>query len=212
MIKVLLADNQPLTHLGITHSLANVADIIITGQASNITELEEQILGSKPDIIIIEPHYNQLLSLNNLLYIRSQYAVRILVISNNRQRAEIMEVINSGIKNYISKEASHDDLISAIYSTARDEHYFCSNILRVLAENQLPEKSIEGVHLLSARETEIIYLIADGLPNKDIADKLFLSVHTVKTHRKNIIKKLGINFKNASELILLVSYLSDILI
>lgn len=211
MIKILLADNQRLTHLGIIHSLAKITDINIIGQAGDITELEEQILSSKPDVIIID-HYNQLLSLNDLLHIRNQYAVRILVISNNRQRADVMEVINSGIKNYISKEASHDELIRAIYATARDEHYFCTNILRVLAENQTPEKSIEGVHLLSPRETEIIHLIADGLPNKDIADKLFLSVHTVKTHRKNIIKKLGINFKNASELILLVSYLSDVLI
>jgi two-component system NarL family response regulator len=212
MIKVLLADNQRLTHLGIIHSLAGIADINIISMAGNITELEEEILSNKPHVIIIDHNYNQLLSLSDLLYVRSQYAVRILVISNNRQRAEVMDVINSGVKNYISKEASQDELIRAIYATARDEHYFCSTILRVLAENQLSEKSIEGVHLLSARETEIIHLIADGLPNKDIADKLFLSVHTVKTHRKNIIKKLGINFKNASELILLVSYLSNTII
>jgi DNA-binding NarL/FixJ family response regulator len=212
MIKVLLADNQILTHLGITHSLAHIADIDITAKASNLLELEEQILSSKPDIMIIDHGYNKLLTLTHLLHIRSHYAVRILVISNNRQRAEVMEVINSGIKNYISKTASHDELVRAIYATAKGEQYFCSGILRVLAENELPEKSIAGVHLLSTRETEIIYLIADGLPNKDIADKLFLSVHTVKTHRKNIIKKLGINFKNASELILLISYLSGVLI
>ncbi|MDB5148331.1 MAG: Chemotaxis response regulator protein-glutamate methylesterase of group 1 operon, partial [Mucilaginibacter sp.] len=64
---------------------------------------------------------------------------------------------------------------------------------------------------LSPREKEIIHLIADGLPDNAIAQKLFLSFHTIRTHRKNITKKLGFSLKNAAELVWLISYLNDLI-
>jgi DNA-binding CsgD family transcriptional regulator len=68
----------------------------------------------------------------------------------------------------------------------------------------LPEKD-DTIPQLSSRETELIHLIAEDLTNKEIADKLFLSVHTIKTHRKNIIKKLGFSFKNTTKLAQLIN-------
>ncbi|WP_448701962.1 response regulator transcription factor [Mucilaginibacter sp. AW1-3] len=206
MIKVLLADNQRLTNEGVTSMISGMIDIHIAGNARHAAELEQMLIKIRPEVIIIDPDYNHRFTIADLKEIVSRFDfTRILVLTNRQSRNKVLEITNAGIKNIVFKECSREELIHAIYTAAKGEQFFCKATFETLFGNKLlPEKEHNAFHLLSSRETELIRLIAEGMTNKEIAEKLFLSVHTIKTHRKNIIKKLGFTFKNTTELALLI--------
>jgi DNA-binding NarL/FixJ family response regulator len=199
MITVLIADNQTLTREGTTSLLANILDINVIGYASGPNELEQKINTYQPDVIIIDHSFNQRFSIADIKRLTSLANIgHILVLSNRQSRSKVLEVVNTGIKNIIFKECSREELVNAIYKTAKGEQFFCKNTFETLFGNKLIPEQIE-VSQLSPRELEIIQLIAAGMTNNEIAEKLYLSFHTIKTHRKNIIKKLGFSFKNTAE-------------
>lgn len=205
MIDVLIADNQTLTREGIKATLTNIVDINIIGSAAYSIELEQLIIKHQPKVVILDPNYSQRFTVDDIKKIRLKHGtVRILVLSNRQNRESIQELIDLGIKNYVFKECSREELVHAIYSAAKGEQFFCKNTFETLFGNKLLPEKDDTLPQLSSRETELIHLIAEGLTNKEIAEKLFLSVHTIKTHRKNIIKKLGFTFKNTAELSLLL--------
>lgn len=198
MPNVLIADNQFLTYKGMIASLSDITDIKIVGKAATQAELIQMIAQLKPDVVIVDHGYTGHFNITELKNITLQFNfARVLILSNKQHKAEILDFINGGITNYINKTCNSDELIRAIYATAKGDQFFCTSVSQVLFGDTLPAGDIPQ---LSPRETEILHLITEGLPNKDIAEKLFLSVHTVKTHRKNIIKKLGFTFKNAAGL------------
>lgn len=201
MIDILLADNQILTREGIKAMLADILDMNIVGSAMHFIELGELINKHQPRVIVFDPNYNQKFTVDHVKAIQAKYpATKILILSNRHDRTEVLQLIDLGIKNYVFKECSREELVRAIYSTAKGEQFFCKNTFETLFGNKLIAEKDDTLPQLSSRESELIRLIADGLTNKDIAERLFLSIHTIKTHRKNIIKKLGFTFKNTAEL------------
>jgi len=202
MINVLIADKQVLTREGLMALLANNKDIQVTGNAGTDAELEQMMIALKPHVLIIDHHYSNHFNIDNIKSLTARFGfTRILILSNRQQREEILDFIEHNIKNYLFKECTPDEIIKAVYATARGEQFFCKNTVQTLFGDSEHLKKVPGISLLSPREIEIVHLVAEGLTNKEIAGKLFLSFHTVKTHRKNIIKKLGFTFKNATELI-----------
>lgn len=213
MINIIIADNQALTRQGLTTLLANKEDLNLAGQVNTSAELMHLADKLRPEVIIIDHNYDHSFSINDLKNIHTLFDfTRILILSNKQQKDDVLEVIELGIKNYVFKDCSEEEMMNAIYATAKGEQFYCKNTFRTLFGEELTLSKITAIPALSFRETEIVHLIADGMANKEIAEKLFLSIHTVKTHRKNIIKKLGFTFKNATELILLISYLNGIFI
>jgi len=201
MIRILIADSQILTKEGIKAMLSDIIDIKIAGCAKSSAELEHLIIQLAPEVIIIDHDYNTKFTAEDIKNIYLKHSnIRILVLSNRVPRNKIIDTINLGIKNYVFKECSREELIIAVYKTANGEQYYCPNTFETLFGSKLLPKREEPVNTLSSREAEIIQLIAAGMTNKEIAEKLFLSIHTIKTHRKNIIKKIGFTFKNASDL------------
>src|ERR1700761_231298 len=200
MINVLIADNQVLTREGTNAVLSGIIDINISGNAASSAELERMVNDLNPAVVIIDPNYNHRITLRDVKSIRSKFdSSHILVLSNRQNRKAIAETIDLGVKNYVFKECSREELVNAIYTTAKGEQFFCKNTFEVLFGAKLLPDKADPLPALSSRETEIIHLIAEGKTNNEIAEKLFLSIHTVKTHRKNIIKKLGFTFKNTAE-------------
>ena len=122
--------------------------------------------------------------------------VNILAITYPQNKATILKVIENGVMSHLLKDCGKEEIIEAIQNTAKGQKFFCGKILNtVLHEKNIPSSegvSCDGIKL-SVREIEIIQLVSDGLSNKEIAERIFLSVHTVTTHRKNIMSKLGVN-------------------
>jgi len=201
MIRVLIADSQILTREGIRSMLSDILDIKVVGCARSSVELEQVITQLAPQVIIIDHDYDTKFTAEDIKNVYLKHAnIRMLVLSNRTPRNKITDTISLGIKNYVFKECSREELVTAVYKTANGEQYYCPNTFETLFGSKLLPKREDSVNTLSSRETEIIQLIAAGMTNKEIAEKLFLSIHTVKTHRKNIIKKIGFTFKNASDL------------
>jgi len=201
MIDILLAVNQILTQEGIKAIVSGIIDMRVIGVVRSAFELEQLAGKLKPTVIIIDPNFHNRFSINDIKKISAGFGTsRVLVLTNRHPRNEIQQILNSGIKNYVFKECSREELIQAIYATAGGKQFYCRHTFETLFGNKLiPEKTTD-IPALSPRETELVHLIADGLTNNEIAAKLFLSVHTVKTHRKNIIKKLGFTFKNIADI------------
>ncbi|WPU95315.1 response regulator transcription factor [Mucilaginibacter sabulilitoris] len=211
MINVIVADNQILTREGLSAVLASVKDIRVLGWASTPALLDNMIRELEPKVVIID--HDEGFSLDDIKNIIARYNfINVLVLSNNQQRVAILEMMYKGVKNHISKSSRKDEIINAVYVTARGEQYICERTSKILFGDRPAITETSEAPSLSSRETEIVHLIAKGLTNKEIAEKLYLSVHTIKTHRKNIIKKLGFTFKNAAELVLMVGYLNDLII
>lgn len=213
MIDVVIADNQLLTREGIGAVLAPLKDVHVLGYAPTPALLDQMIRQSEPKVVIIDHDFDDDFTVDDIKNINARFNfTNVLVLSNNPNRGSIIDLIEHGIKNHVSKYCQKDDLIKAVYATAKGVEYFCESISNVLFGDKQALLTSENTPPLSSRETEIIHLIAKGLTNKDIADKLYLSVHTIKTHRKNIIRKLGFTFKNAAELVMLIGYLNDFFI
>ncbi|KAA3651453.1 MAG: DNA-binding response regulator [Bacteroidetes bacterium] len=116
----------------------------------------------------------------------------ILAITERIQRAKVIKALKFGVDSHLLKNCGKSEIHEAIYATLSGKQFFCGQVLELIAENNEKETTCEGVEL-TEREKDIIKLIALGYTNKQIADHLFISAHTVNTHRKNIMAKLNIN-------------------
>lgn len=206
--KVLIADAHTLTRQGIKALLARRKGICIAGEVKNSGELSEQIVKIGPDILIIDFDLPGHFSIRDVAFVSNNFPrIGILVISTNQHKQDILKVIDWGVKGYLLKECDEKEIIEAVYAVARKERFFCGKVMDVILAKAIhqdgfanaKQNSCEAVSL-SDREVEIVKLIAQGYTTKSIAEKLYLSFHTITTHRKNIFKKL--NVRSSSELVL----------
>lgn len=204
-IKLLIADNQFLTREGLKAIFAKNADFMIVGEAVNEKELASKVKELKPDVVTLDFYAPGFFKLETIAKLWRQYPkTKLLIITSNKEKEDILETINLGVGCYILKECDETEIFNAVYAAKKGEKFFCGRVLDKILEKQIPNylpddrTTCEPV-LLSHRETEITRLIAHGYTTKSIAKELFLSFHTVSTHRKNIFKKLKV--KSASELV-----------
>ena len=195
-IKILIADNSFLIREGFRSVINDNNDFKLVGEVDKAEDLAETLLLHRPNVLVID--YTSLyFSIDYLKIINQKFPdINILAVTNPQSRTIISKAIENGVVSHLLKDCGKDEIIEAIHNTAKGQKFFCGKILNtVLREKDVSsseEISCDGVKP-SAREIEIIQLIADGFSNKQIADKLFLSVHTITTHRKNIMSKLGVN-------------------
>jgi DNA-binding NarL/FixJ family response regulator len=125
----------------------------------------------------------------------------ILVLTSNINKEYTLSVLAQGITHFILKTCSKDDFLNSLIGITQNEDYLCKHAIEMLLNknSSVTLKKDKDVHL-TKKEIEIIRAVAQGMTTKEIASKSFLSVHTVNTHRRNILKKLG--FSNTSELVL----------
>ena len=200
-IDALIADNQPLTVAGLELFLSEKQAIKVVGKVKKGEELVELVEKFQPSLLIVDynsPGYVALDDIRNAM--ASSSKTNVLILSSDNNKASILEVLQLGVKGYITKECSLEEVGMAVQATAKGEKFFCHKVLDIIMEkhfNVAPE--IEPT-VLTARETEILKLIAHGHSTQVIADALFLSPHTVQTHRKSIIKKL--NIKSPTEFVI----------
>ncbi|MEO7990244.1 MAG: response regulator transcription factor [Chryseolinea sp.] len=202
MIKILLADNQPLTAAGLISILNQKEDLTIVDQVTAPEQLTGLLELHKPDLLIVDYNTPNFISKADILSIK-QYSseTNVLVISSDDNKTSILQILQSGVIGYLTKECSREEILMAVYSVARGEKFFCHKILNIIMEKHFSPEPVEVVPgILTLRETEILKYLASGYSTQKVADELYLSPHTVHTHRKSIIKKL--NIKSPTEFVI----------
>jgi len=194
-IHIIIADSHYLSRKGLAMILNENADFNLVAEALNGAELINLAKVHNPDLIIID-YTSANFSLDNIAQIiKKSPKIKILAITELQANGIIAKGLKMGINSHLLNDCDQDEIVEAIYKTALGEKFLCGKITTVIMEEKPDNVNIyscQGMNI-SDREMEIIALIAEGNSNKEIADKLFLSTHTVTTHRKNIMNKLGVN-------------------
>lgn len=202
LLSIGIADSQSLTRLGIRSLLDEQQGLEIAFEATDQSELEEAMQTHRIAILIIDYKQPGHFNFSGLQLLKQKYPdCHIMVISADEEKQSIYQVLEMGVHAYLTKSCGEDEVSDALKAVARGEKFYCTRILDILLEKSFakdPETAISTP--LSARELEILQLVAKGFVAKEIADTLNLSTHTVYTHRKNILKKLGVS--STSELVL----------
>jgi DNA-binding NarL/FixJ family response regulator len=208
MIKVLIADKNFLSRVGLELLVGELKGFDLAPSVCGEKEdLINQLQISKPNLLIAD-FISLGISINELKSICKKYTkTKFLIITEWLSKKESVEVLESGITSFLLKECDKIEILEAINSTIKGEKFICGKIVRFLSASSEIKSSNSFIKSLSCdgfqvtnREVDIIQGIAEGLPNKLIAVKLNLSTHTVNTHRKNIMAKLGV--KNTAGIVM----------
>jgi DNA-binding NarL/FixJ family response regulator len=199
-IQIFIVDDNRLLREGLVSMLSEEEDFTVIGAAASGQEALEQIKISQPDVVLVDigmPDKDGIEVTQELH--KNMPKVKVLILGMIDLTDEIMTCIEAGAAGYVLKEASFEYLVKTIHSASRGES-FCSpqmaaslfsRVAELVVEN-LP-KTPENLIKLTVREMDIINLIAEGLPNKEIAQRLFIETQTVKNHVHNILDKLQLH-------------------
>lgn len=195
-IRLLIADDHEIFRDGFKLMLSKYANIIFVGEAENGAQLLELAIELKPDVIITDIKMPVMDGIEATKKINEVLPdVGIIGLSMFDEDDLIIDMLEAGAKGYLLKNAGKDQILEAIITVAEGEPYYCKHtnrkLTQMIASSKFnPYKNKEKVEF-SDRESEIIELICKELTNKEIADKLFLSVRTVEGHRLHILEKMG---------------------
>ena len=200
-IRILVVDDHAIMRDGIRALLGLHDDIEVVGEASEGKEAVEKAQELTPDVVIMDIAMPRMDGLEATRRIRKKSPkMKVLVLTQHDNKEYILSVIKAGASGYILKRALGSELVSAIRAVQQGDSFLYPSAAAALIEDYLQQpKEEEPYDQLTAREREILKLIAEGHTSREIADMLFLSLKTVLGHRSMIMEKL--NLHNRTELI-----------
>ena len=199
-IKVLVVDDHAILRDGIRALLGLHDDIEIVGEASEGKEAIEKARELAPDVIVMDIAMPGMDGLEATRRIRKKSPeVKVLVLTQHDNREYILSAIKAGVAGYVPKRALGSDLVSAIRTVYKGDSFLYPSAAAALIDSYLHQAEEEPYDRLTAREREILKLIAEGHTSREIAGILFISLKTVLGHRTKIMEKLDLH--NRTELI-----------
>lgn len=195
--KLVLVDDHVVVRKGLAALLNETDGIEVVGEAGNGKEAIQEVEKLKPDIVIMDISLPILNGLEATRRIKKRYPdIHILALTMHTNEEYIFELIRAGASGYVVKKVAPCELIFAIQTVMSGEFYFSPSVSTKMVKRFLDSygsKSKEKTtEILTSRETEILQMIAEGYSNREIADKLFISVKTVQVHKTNMMKKLDL--------------------
>lgn len=202
-IKILLVDDQRLIREGLKTLLELENDFKVVGEAKNGKDAVEQFRKLRPDVVLMDIRMPEMDGVQATQVIKMNYdSSKIIILTTFDEDEYVFEAIRAGAVGYLLKDVSSEEIASAIRIVSQGGALLQPNVTKkILKEFSTLEKPFlrkENIKL-SEREKEIVSLVAKGLTNSDVAEKLFLSEGTVKNYISNIFSKLGA--KNRASLI-----------
>jgi DNA-binding NarL/FixJ family response regulator len=196
-LKVLIADPNYLSGKGLECMIGEIPGLAFAGICKNYAELELAVINHEFDVVVMD-HLSADFGMDAVRMVRQEKPkCGILAITDMPRKRSFSEAVEAGVNSYVLRECEREEIVDAIQAAHKGDKFYCGKIVNEVMQSvdeiQVGgDISCDGIKL-SAREAEIIRYVAEGLTNKEIADLLFLSSHTVTTHRKNIMAKLGVN-------------------
>ncbi|TAK58881.1 MAG: response regulator transcription factor [Bacteroidetes bacterium] len=200
-IKIIIADDHDVVRTGLGLLLKSNPEFVIIGEAKDGDEVIDMVGRSKPDIILTDISMPKINGIELTRTLKQTYPeLKILVFTVHENEEYVYQMIRAGANGYVLKNADKDELFHAIQAIIAGEWFFSTNISKLLikdyidrSRNELLPAKESGEPHLTKREIEILQYIAEGFTNVQIAEKLFLSVRTINTHRNNLMQKLNIH-------------------
>ena len=187
---IVLADDHALFRGGVKRIIKEHADLEVIGEAGDGLKLLQLLEKSNPNMVILDISMPNLQGLEATREIKKKYPhIRILLLTMHKKKEFIQQGIARGADGFLLKEEADETLLHAILAIRQGKKFISPLLSQEVAELLIGEKRQD---LLSTREKEVLQLLADGKSVKDIADLLFISTHTVRRHRENIMKKLNL--------------------
>ncbi len=201
MISVLVADDHGIVREGLRRVLDDEPDMQVCGEAADGCEVLEQVERQRPDVLVLDISMPRLGGLEALEKLRSRrQAPKVVLLSVHGDPPFVQSALSLGADGYVLKNSRVSEIVAAIRAVVRGGSYFSPPVARQLLEQlRTTDRPVQASARLSARERQVLRLIADGLSAKEIAVKLDVSTKTVDAHRRNLMRKLGV--RKATELV-----------
>ncbi|MBI5772822.1 MAG: response regulator transcription factor [Verrucomicrobia bacterium] len=205
-LRIVIADDHDVVRRGLKSVLEDQPHWEVCGEANTGRKAVELVRAHKPDIVVLDitmPELNGLEAARQIQKTNPETKMLILTVHESEQL--VHDVLKAGARGYILKSDAGRDLVAAINALRQGKTFFTTKVARIVAGAQnkavsaVADDAESGVTSLTAREREIVQLLAEGKLNKEVADILGISVKTVETHRTNIMRKL--RFHSISELV-----------
>lgn len=197
MITVLIADDHKLFRQGMAAMLGEAKSIKVIGEAADGFEALELLAELQPNVLLLDIEMPKIDGFEVLKKVKkSSLNTKVLALTMHSSAEFIKNIVKAGAAGYLKKDSDKELLLNAIHEVHNKGNYYPSETAHLVLQS-LQERN-KG-ELISPREKEVVTLIAEGMTTKEIAEKLFLSKHTIESHRQNILLKLDI--KNSAELV-----------
>ncbi|HEY0801908.1 MAG TPA: response regulator transcription factor [Steroidobacteraceae bacterium] len=201
-VRILIADDHELFRRGVAAELTQVSGWTVVAEATNGRDAVALAAELKPDIVVLDltmPELNGLEAARRI--VSAEPSARIIILTAHESEQLVREVLSAGAQGYVLKSDAGRILVTALQALLDGRSFFTSNVARMVLDGYLRSKPIDAgsAQTLSAREREIVQLLAEGNSNKDIARVLNISVKTAETHRSNVMRKM--EFESLAELV-----------
>jgi len=204
-IRIMLADDHTVIRRGLRALLERQSGFAVVAEAADGREAVETAAVVQPDVAVIDigmPNINGIEAARRITEKRPETAV--VILSMHADESYVLRALKSGARGYLLKDSPEEDLIDAIRAVHAGKAFFSPEISKMLAEDYMRQMRQRGVEdsyeLLTPREREVLQMLGEGKSNKEVATQLNLSLHTVETHRGNVLEKL--NLHSTAEMIL----------
>jgi two-component system response regulator NreC len=202
VIRVVVVDDHTLMRQGLVGLLDEDPDLVVVGQAGDASSALDIIEETRPDVVLMDVGLPGVSGLELTVRVKRIVPdIRVLVLTMYEREDYLFEALQAGASGYVLKGADIQDLLTAVRTVARGETYVYQSLTGKLVADYLSRiedgadrKDYDG---LSTREREVLALIAEGLTTSQIADRLYLSPHTVQTHRDHVMTKLDLHSRVA---------------
>jgi len=196
--RIVITDDHAIVRDGLKALLSSVTEFLIVGEAEDGQTAIRKAQELKPDLMLLDLSMPRMNGMDAIKEIKNQSPeTKVLILTVQKMEKYVHACLKAGADGYVLKDATYEDLISAIHNVLMGRRYLSPDISEKVIEGYLEGRQSTETEsawdTLSNREREILKLIAEGYKNKEIADYLCLSPHTVEKHRDNLMKKLDLH-------------------
>ncbi|ADK83443.1 two component transcriptional regulator, LuxR family [Desulfarculus baarsii DSM 2075] len=196
--RVVICDDHAIFREGLKTVLAQSPDFTIIGEAANGFEAVETVLRLRPELVTMDIAMPEQSGIEAAKQIAAELPeTRVIILSVHSRKTFILEALKAGARGYVLKDSAGEKLVDAAKAVLRGECYLDSPVAGHIVDefvkmpDMTPAPAQDSQERLTDRERQLLRLVVEGLPNREIADKLCLSQKTVENHRANIMRKLG---------------------
>lgn len=192
---ILLVDNHAIMRDGLRSLIQQDQGFVVVGESADGRSALEEAARLKPDIVVIDIGLAELNGIETTrLLLQANKHLRVVALSMHRDPRYVHAMLEAGASGYITKESAADELMRALKALMNDESYLSTDVSQGVIKESLGQSVASSDRVnIGAREREVLQLIAEGYTSSEIAGRLNISTATVTTHRRNIMRKLGIH-------------------